>query len=81
MASEVDVLALHVVGPRIQPEILIEDFMFLGGNLYFAIALQQHLNERVLVLQFAHLPLEGGIFLIGGCQLQDHIAVALIVFF
>ena len=39
MTSEVDVFALHVVGPQIQPEILIQDFMFLVGKPYLAFTL------------------------------------------
>ena len=39
MTSEVDVFALHVVGPQIQSEILIQDFMFLVGKPYLAFTL------------------------------------------
>ena len=55
--------------------------MFLSGKLYLTVPLQQLLDEMVLVFQFAHLLFEVGLFLIGGSQLKNHIAVALIVFF
>jgi hypothetical protein len=55
--------------------------MFLSGKLYLAIPLQQLLDERMLVFQFAHLLFEVSVFLIDGSQFKNHIAVALIAFF
>ena len=55
--------------------------MLLSGKPYLAVTLQQLLDERILVLQFAHPLLEGGVSLIGIGQLKNHITVTLVVFF